>query len=83
LLLGKTGLEPAEQQPYLTQVMTPHVRSIERVLDQKQVVAHETEVYGDILSGSIADIAFLSKGFKEQPPYEIQMVLLETFKWYC
>jgi exportin-T len=30
------------------------------------------------LSGSIAAIAFLSKGFKKQPPYEIQMVLLET-----
>jgi exportin-T len=79
LLLGKTGLEPAEQQQYLTQVMTPHVRSIERVLDQqKQAVAQEPEVYGDILSGSIAAIAFLSKGFKKQPPYEIQMVLLET-----
>jgi hypothetical protein len=75
--LGKTGLEPAVQQQYLTQVMTPHVRSIQQILEQKQAVAQDTDHYGGILSGSIAAIAFLSKGFKD-PPVEVQSVLLET-----
>lgn len=78
LLLGMTGLEPSEQQQYLTQVMTPHVRSIERVLEQqKQQQLHDEAYYGEVLSGSIAAIAFLSKGFKK-PSVEVQMVLLET-----
>jgi exportin-T len=79
LLLGKTGLEPSEQQKYLTQVMTPHVLSIERVLEQKQAVEQDPETHGEILAGSIAAIAFLSKGFKK-PPHGIQMVLLEAVK---
>lgn len=79
LLLGKTGLEEAAQQKYLTQVMTPHVRSIKHILDQKQLVEQDPETYGEILSGSIASIAFLSKGFKK-PPSGIQMVLLEALK---
>jgi exportin-T len=62
----------------LTQVMTPHVRSIEQILEQKQAVTQEPEVYGEILSGSIAAIAFLSKGFKPPVPYGVQIVLLET-----
>ena len=77
LLLGKTGLDPAVQQQYLAQVMTPHVRSIQQILEQKQAVAQDTDHYGGILSGSIAAIAFLSKGFKD-PPLEVQSVLLET-----
>ncbi len=80
LLLGKTGLDAAEQQRHLTQVITPHVRSIEQILEQKQAVAQEPEVYGEILSGSIAAIAFLSKGFKPPLPYGVQIVLLETLK---
>jgi exportin-T len=59
LLLGRTaGLDAAEQERHLTQVMTPHVRSIEQILEQKQAVAQESEAYGEILSGSIAAIAF-------------------------
>eukprot|EP00980_Cylindrotheca_fusiformis_P024345 scaffold11783_cov120-Cylindrotheca_fusiformis.AAC.5 len=79
LLLGKTGLEEAAQQNYLTQVMTPHVRSIEHVLEQKQAVAQDPDTYGEILSGAIASIAFLSKGFKKPAP-GIQVVLLEALK---
>ena len=91
LLLGKTGLDPIEQQRYLTQVMTPHVRSIEQVLEQQQqmslqqapqpgqTLTPDEMFFGEILSGSIAAIAFLSKGFK-QPPNEVKMVLLETLK---
>jgi exportin-T len=77
LLLGKTGLEPSEQQHYLTQLMTPHVCSIQQVLDQRKAIAQDPDLYGGILSGSIAAIAFLSKGFK-QPPDQVQVLLLET-----
>jgi exportin-T len=79
LLLGKTGLESHEQKTYLTQVMTPHVRSIEQMLEQKQALEQDPETNGEILAGSIAAIASLSKGFKK-PPYEIQIVLLEALK---
>jgi exportin-T len=79
LLVGKTGLEPEEQQRYLTQVITPHVRSIERILEQKQAISLDAETYGELLSSSIAAIAFLSKGFR-QPADEVKIVLLETMK---
>lgn len=77
LLLGKTGLDPAKQQTLLTQVMTPHVRSIERVLEQGQAIAQNPDAHGEILAGSIAAIAWLSKGFKN-PSEGIQMVLAEA-----
>lgn len=78
LLLGKTGLSPQEQQQYLTQVMTPHVRSIESVLaDSQQAIKEDPDTYGEKLSNSIAAIAYLSKGFK-RPPIEVQAILLET-----
>ncbi len=80
LLLGKTGVEPAEQQKYLTQVMTPHIRSIEQILEQKEAVIQDPETYGEILSSSIAAIAFLSKGFK-RPSEPVQLVLLETLQF--
>lgn len=38
LLLGKTNLSAADQQTYLTQIMTPHVQSIERGLAAAQTV---------------------------------------------
>mmetsp|Transcript_1749 Transcript_1749/g.3879 ORF Transcript_1749/g.3879 Transcript_1749/m.3879 type:complete len:1001 (-) Transcript_1749:62-3064(-) len=79
LLLGKTGLDPAKQQTLLTQVMTPHVRSIERVLEQGQAIAQNPDAHGEILAGSIAAIAYLSKGFKN-PSEGIQMVLVEALK---
>jgi exportin-T len=77
LLLGKTGVDPAEQQRFLSQVMTPHIRSIQQVLDRKDVVAQDPDTYGEILSSSIAAIASLSKGFK-RPQEPVQVVLLET-----
>ena len=80
LLLGKNGLSAAEQGQYLTQVMTPHVRSIESILnDNKQALALDPETYGETLSNSIAAIAYLSKGFKK-PPSEVQAVLMETLQ---
>lgn len=79
LLLGKTGLDPAKQQTLLTQVMTPHVRSIERVLEQGQAIAQNQDAHGEILAGSIAAIAYLSKGFRN-PSEGIQMVLVEALK---
>jgi exportin-T len=77
LLLGKTGVEPSEQKRYLTQVMTPHIRSIEQVLKHKEAVVQDPETYGEMLSSSVAAIAFLSKGFK-RPSEPVQEVLLET-----
>eukprot|EP00536_Pseudo-nitzschia_multiseries_P003374 jgi/Psemu1/185823/e_gw1.52.10.1 len=80
LLLGKNGLSPSEQGQYLTQVMTPHVRSIEMILnDKKQEVLQDPDTYGETLSNSIAAIAYLSKGFRK-PPSEVQNVLLETLQ---
>lgn len=80
LLLGKNGLSSSEQGQYLTQVMTPHVRSIETILnDKKQALAQDPDTYGETLSNSIAAIAYLSKGFKK-PPIEVQAVLMETLQ---
>mmetsp|Transcript_10592 Transcript_10592/g.22627 ORF Transcript_10592/g.22627 Transcript_10592/m.22627 type:complete len:619 (+) Transcript_10592:2521-4377(+) len=80
LLLGKNGLSPSEQGQYLAQVMTPHVRSIETILNgKKQELAQDPDAYGETLSNSIAAIAYLSKGFKK-PPFEVQSVLLETLR---
>jgi len=76
LLLGKTGLEATEQQRYLTQLMTPHVRSIERILATPGLT-RDANHYGDVLSGSIAALAHLSKGFNK-PAEEVQVVLVET-----
>ena len=80
LLLGKTGLSPQEQQQYLTQVMTPHVRSIELVLTENQkAIEEDPDMYGENLSNSIAAIAYLSKGFKRPTP-EVKAVLLQTMQ---
>lgn len=80
LLLGKNGLPPSQQGQYLTQVMTPHVMSIETILnDEKQALAQDPDTYGERLSNSIAAIAYLSKGFKKPPP-EVQAVLVETLQ---
>ena len=80
LLLGKTGLSPQEQQQYLTQVMAPHVRSIELVLVQNQkAIEEDPDMFGENLSNSIAAIAYLSKGFKRPTP-EVQAVLLQSMQ---
>lgn len=80
LLLGKTGLEPQEQQKFLTQVITPHIRSIEHVLERKEAIYQDPETYGEILSSALAAIAFLSKGFK-RPSELVQQVLVETLQF--
>ncbi|KAL3925244.1 MAG: hypothetical protein SGILL_000542 [Bacillariaceae sp.] len=80
LLLGKTGLSSNEQQQYLTQVMAPHVRSIELVLVENQkAIEEDPDMFGENLSNSIAAIAYLSKGFKRPTP-EVQAVLLQTMQ---
>ena len=76
LLLGKTGLSPAEQQQSLTKVMTPHIRSIESMLRSSDL-ARDPEYFGSVLSTSLSAIAYLSKGFSKPPP-EVQLVLVET-----
>eukprot|EP00934_Nitzschia_sp_Nitz4_P006653 Nitzschia sp. Nitz4//scaffold73_size107353//62684//65689//NITZ4_004323-RA/size107353-processed-gene-0.193-mRNA-1//-1//CDS//3329557485//6643//frame0 len=79
LLIGKTGLEPLEQQRYLTQVMTLHVRSIAQVLEREDAIRDDPQVHGDILANSISAIAHLSKGFKK-PEEPVQRVLLEALQ---
>jgi exportin-T len=80
LLLGKTGLSPQEQQQYLTQVMAPHVRSIELALVEKvKAIEKDPYMFGETLANSIAAIAYLSKGFK-QPPAQVQELLLQTMQ---
>ncbi|KAG7348477.1 hypothetical protein IV203_017182 [Nitzschia inconspicua] len=78
LLLGKSGLSPHEQQQYFTQVMTPHVHSIESILtNNQQAIKEDPDLFGERLANSIAAIAYLSKGFK-RPSAEVQAILLET-----
>uniref|UniRef100_A0A7S2EQA5 Exportin-T n=1 Tax=Ditylum brightwellii TaxID=49249 RepID=A0A7S2EQA5_9STRA len=79
LLLGKTGLSVPDQRRYLTAVMTPHVQSINNVL-QSPNLRRDPDEYGTILSSSVAALAYLSKGFTRQTPPEIQEVLFETVK---
>jgi hypothetical protein len=76
LLLGKTGLEAPDQLRYLTQLMTPHVRSIEATLATPGLT-RDADHYGELLSSSIAALAHLSKGFSK-PSEEVQMILVET-----
>lgn len=77
LLLGKTGLESADQQRYLTAVMTPHVQSIEQILANVPGLQRDAEHYGEVLSGSIAAITHLSKGFAK-PADEVSVVLVQA-----
>lgn len=76
LLLGKTGLAPLEQQHSLTNVITPHIRSIEETLRSEHLL-RDPESFGEHLSSSVAAIAYLSKGFNKAP-IEVQVVLAET-----
>lgn len=76
LLLGKTGLSPLEQQQSLVRIMAPHIRSMETTL-QSEHFTRDQEYFGTILAGSIAAIAYLTKGF-HKPPTQVQVVLMET-----
>ena len=76
LLLGKTGLAPLEQQHSLTNIIAPHIRSIEETL-RSEHLSRDPEYFGELLSSSIAAVAYLSKGFNKAP-IEVQVVLAET-----
>jgi exportin-T len=76
LLLGKTGLAPSEQQHSLTQVIAPHIQSMEETL-RSENLPRDPEYFGDLLAGSVAAIAYLSKGF-HKAPIEVQAVFAET-----
>lgn len=79
LLLGKTGLPAEQQKQYLTQVLSPHVSYVKGLLEQKQAITNDPETYVSIFSGSIAAIAFLTKGFKD-PGELVQSVFLDTME---
>lgn len=75
-LLGRTGLSDEEEYRYLTQLLQPHMQSIERLLQPNQAIAKEDlEVQ---LATSIAAIANMSKGITANTTIEIKQVLLET-----
>jgi exportin-T len=74
ILLGTTGLDDNLQQRCATAVLTPHVQSIERVL-QSVDLQRDAEVYAEQLSMSISAIAQLSKGWQSHPPPGVQTVL--------
>jgi exportin-T len=76
LLLGKTGLTPSLQQSSLAGVMTPHVRSMEAML-QSELRTQDPGYLGERLARSIAAIAYVSKGFSKPPP-EVQSVFMQT-----
>jgi exportin-T len=75
LLLGKTGVDADQQQRYLRELVTPHVRSMEHVLATPGLHI-DSEHYGEKLSGSIAAIAHLSKGFSK-PGDKVRAILAE------
>ncbi|KAL7487514.1 hypothetical protein ACHAW6_013104 [Cyclotella cf. meneghiniana] len=74
ILLGTTGLDDNLQQRCATAVLTPHVQSIERIL-QSLDLQRDAEVYAEQLSMSISAIAQLSKGWQSHPPPGVQSVL--------
>lgn len=76
LLLGKTGLEDAVQANYLGQVLEPHLQSMQTMLASPNLQT-DAEHYGDLLSGSIATLAYLSKGFAK-PSDEVLLLLTRT-----
>ena len=76
VLLGKTGVDAVQQQQYITELLTPHVHSIEKILATPNL-GSDPEYYGDLLSSSVSAITHLSKGFSK-PVEGVKSVLLET-----
>lgn len=74
ILLGSTGLDEDVQQRCATAVLTPHVQSIEQIL-QSPDLHRDEELYGEQLSMSVSAIAQLSKGWQGHPPPGVQNVL--------
>ena len=75
LLLGTTGLDSDIQVRCATAVLTPHIQSIEAIL-QNPEITRDVETYGEQLSLSISAIAQLSKGWQRHPPPGVQEVLV-------
>jgi exportin-T len=78
LLLGKTGLAPSEQQHSLARVIALHIQSMEEAL-RLENLPHDPEYFGTLLAGSVAAIAYLSKGFR-RAPMEVQLVFAEPVR---
>jgi hypothetical protein len=59
LLLGKTGLSPADQHTYLAQIMTPHVRSMEKGLAEvnarPKTITHSSSNNNRVQDDSFSD----------------------------
>jgi exportin-T len=76
ILLGKTGLSEELQEQSLVKVLSPHVQMIEELLISSGH-SQSIEDCGNMLSGSVAAISYLSKGFNS-PPDSVQCVLAEA-----
>ena len=74
ILLGTAELDESLQQSCATGVLTPHVQSMEHIL-QSPDLHRDAEIYGEQLSMSISAIAQLSKGWQHHPPSGVQNVL--------
>jgi exportin-T len=74
ILLGSTGLDDDLQQRCATGVLTPHVQSIEQIL-QSPDLHRDVDTYAEQLAMSISAIAQLSKGWQGHPPPGVQNVL--------
>ena len=85
LLIGKTNQAPLDQQRYLVAAMTPLMRSMEEQLTQQVRLAtrvgpessSEMEALATSLTGSVAAIAYISKGFRK-PCGEVRDVFAGT-----
>jgi len=77
LLIGKSGLDEANQCNYLKAVITPHVHRIEAILNDPNLL-RDPESFGEILAHNLAGLAYLSKGFSKKTCNETKLVLLET-----
>jgi len=77
LLLGRTGLDEAEQQRYLIIVITPHMKQIEDLLLSPEI-HRDPETVGQTLAYSIASLAYLTKGFTKKISPAIQLILCDT-----
>ena len=75
ILLGTSGLDTDTQVKCVTAVLTPHIQSIQKILERPDVNRNE-ETFSEQLSMSISAIAQLSKGWQKCPPPEVQTVLM-------
>jgi len=76
LLLGSSDLDESTQQSFLITIIEPHAISIEQHLSSPHL-NKDHEHYGQLLSNSVAAIAYLTKGYPK-PTLGIQSVLIQT-----